>query len=75
MKALIETGDLRSVDEDVLLAYWFNEYETGIKLNGLGRQGHGSTQYSQLTTRNTQHTRHTHTHRTRTTHTHTTALG
>lgn len=42
MKALIETGDLRSVDEDVLLAYWFNEYETGIKLNGFGRQGHGS---------------------------------
>jgi hypothetical protein len=45
MKALIEAGDLRLVDEDVLLDYWFNEYEIGIKLNGHGRQGHGSIMY------------------------------
>jgi hypothetical protein len=51
MKALIEAGDLRLVDEDVLLAYWFNEYEIGIKLNGHGRQGHGSIVYVDCHTR------------------------
>ena len=38
----METGDLRSVNEEVLLAYWHNEYERGIEKNGFGRQGHGS---------------------------------
>lgn len=42
MKALVETSDLRSVDEDVLLAYWHNEYERGKEKYGFGRQGHGS---------------------------------
>lgn len=45
MKALMETGDLRSVDDDVLLAYWHNEYARGVERNGFGRQGHGSILY------------------------------
>lgn len=41
----METADLHSVDEDVLLAYWHNEYERGVEKNGFGRQGHGSIEY------------------------------